>query len=316
MAITGITVVVPVFNKMPDLRRSVESLAAQTVPPDAILFVDDGSTDGGREYLEALGWPNARLIRRDRPGPGGYAARNEGIRQAETPWIAFLDADDQWAPGYLDAVTALAAAAGREVGCLFTGFDNVAPDGGRFLLRYFRRNAEAGVHRMDFAGLLENWLADGDCPIWTSAVTIRRDVLLETGMFPEDRCRRGGDKDTWLRVMRHTAALCDPRPHAIYRRDSVNMVTERGVTTFSHCIRPTVEGLIEGAPAGEVRLLKRLWNLEAYLYARRAAARGQFSSAALDGFYADVDPLRYLALRLFRLSLVRRGMTLARGLTG
>ena len=172
------------------------------------------------------------------------------------------------------------------------------------------------MHRMDFTGLLENWLTDGDCPIWTSAVTIRRDVLLEAGLFPEDRCRRGGDKDTWLRVMRRTAALCDPRPHAIYRRDSVNMVTERGVTNFSHCIRPTVEGLMEGAPAGEVRRLKRLWNLEAYLYARRAAVRGHFSSAALEGFYADVDPLRYLALRLFRLSLVRRGMTLARSLTG
>lgn len=93
------SVVIPLFNKAPYLQRALESIYAQTFPPAEIIVVNDGSTDGGEQIAKAQADPRVRVI--DQPNRGVSAARNTGITATTQPFIAFLDADDRWLPGYL-----------------------------------------------------------------------------------------------------------------------------------------------------------------------------------------------------------------------
>ncbi len=95
----SVSVVIPAYNSVATIGRAIDSVLSQTRPPEQIIVVDDGSTDGTAaavseydERIDAVRQPNA--------GPG--AARNRGIQEAKYPWIAFLDADDEWLPDRLE----------------------------------------------------------------------------------------------------------------------------------------------------------------------------------------------------------------------
>ncbi|MER8914438.1 glycosyltransferase family 2 protein [Mesorhizobium sp. M0761] len=88
-------VVIPAFNATATIAETLRSVAAQTVQPDAIIVVDDGSTDDTVAVVNALGMP-VRVLRQDNAGPGSATTR--GIAALATPFVATLDADDLWLP--------------------------------------------------------------------------------------------------------------------------------------------------------------------------------------------------------------------------
>jgi glycosyltransferase involved in cell wall biosynthesis len=85
----------PVYNGEKYLRRSVESVFAQTYRPIELVAVDDGSTDGSAELLASYG---DRLVLVRQENAGVSRARNAGIRSARGELVAFLDQDDWWLP--------------------------------------------------------------------------------------------------------------------------------------------------------------------------------------------------------------------------
>lgn len=91
------SVVIPAFNAAATLARAIESVRAQTWPAHEILVVDDGSTDATAEV--AAGFDGVRLMRQ--PNRGVSVARNAGAAAAAGDWLAFLDADDWYAPDRL-----------------------------------------------------------------------------------------------------------------------------------------------------------------------------------------------------------------------
>jgi glycosyltransferase involved in cell wall biosynthesis len=80
------------------LRTTLESVLAQTVPPVEIIVVDDGSTDDTNQVCAAFG---DAIIYVAVANGGQQRARNLGSGLATGEWIAFLDHDDLWHPGYL-----------------------------------------------------------------------------------------------------------------------------------------------------------------------------------------------------------------------
>jgi glycosyltransferase involved in cell wall biosynthesis len=88
-----LAVVIPTYNRSRSLRRCLESVYSQTRIPDEIIVVDDGSTDGSTSDLEGQ-YPGIRVIFQKNQGVS--AARNTGIREANSEWIALLDSDDVW----------------------------------------------------------------------------------------------------------------------------------------------------------------------------------------------------------------------------
>jgi glycosyltransferase involved in cell wall biosynthesis len=94
-----VSVVIPVRNGARYLGEAIESVLSQGISEIDVIVVDNGSTDGSRAVAESFG-ARVRLI--DEPQPGAAHARNSGARLATGEYLAFLDADDLWAPGKLD----------------------------------------------------------------------------------------------------------------------------------------------------------------------------------------------------------------------
>ena len=125
-----ISVVIPAWNCARYLRRALDSVLAQQYPDDRldVIVVDDGSTDASPEIVAdyAARDGRVRLLRQSNAGPA--AARNRGIAAARGELIAFLDADDRWAPGKL-AAQAARFAANPSLGLVHCGVRFVNADG-------------------------------------------------------------------------------------------------------------------------------------------------------------------------------------------
>lgn len=87
-----ITVGIPVFNAMPYLPESLESILRQSYSEFEILVINDGSTDDSREYLRSVRDPRLRIV--DQENRGLTATLNRMLAEVSTPWLARHDADD------------------------------------------------------------------------------------------------------------------------------------------------------------------------------------------------------------------------------
>ena len=95
----SVAVVIPTYNRKHLTERAVQSVLNQTVTPNEIYVVDDGSTDGTSEYISS----NYKQVRvRAQPHQGVSSARNTGIDASTSDWICFLDSDDTWHPAKLE----------------------------------------------------------------------------------------------------------------------------------------------------------------------------------------------------------------------
>jgi glycosyltransferase involved in cell wall biosynthesis len=184
MAATGsgikITVVIPAYNAARFLPRCLESVFAQTLKPDEVIVVDDGSTDNTAALAAELG---ARILRRS--NSGSAAARNAGIANASAEWVALLDADDCWVPEKLE----------RQADCIQS--DTVLVYTGiRFFDDHGSRGEKPAIDPVTATKMLRY------CnPITPSTVLARREILMRDGGFRED-IRVCEDWEMWFRLQR------------------------------------------------------------------------------------------------------------------
>lgn len=94
---TDITVIIPTRNRRALLARTLHAVLTQLEVNLAVIVVDDGSADGTEAMVRSIGDPRVTLVRHG-ASRGVSAARNTGIEMATSPWLAFLDDDDLWAP--------------------------------------------------------------------------------------------------------------------------------------------------------------------------------------------------------------------------
>lgn len=89
-----LTVVIPVYNALPYLRKCVESVCAAPIEDMEVICVDDGSTDGSSPLLDELAAEEPRVRVVHRANGGVSAARNTGLAEARGEYVSFVDADD------------------------------------------------------------------------------------------------------------------------------------------------------------------------------------------------------------------------------
>ncbi len=107
-----IGVVVAVRDQAAYLGEALDSIAAQTLRSEAVIVVDDGSTDGSGDVARARG---VRTIRTDGIGPGG--ARGAGAAALDTELLAFLDGDDRYLPTHHAVLQAALERSGADAVC-------------------------------------------------------------------------------------------------------------------------------------------------------------------------------------------------------
>ena len=96
---SSISVIIPVYNRCTLINRAIKSVMEQTITPDEIIVIDDGSTDGTGNIVKNR-YPDVILLKQKNRGVS--CARNNGINNAKGTWLALLDSDDEWLPEKLE----------------------------------------------------------------------------------------------------------------------------------------------------------------------------------------------------------------------
>lgn len=188
-----VSVVIPTYNRVADLRRALASVLRQTHRNWEAVVVDNNSTDGTRQMVEGLGDPRIRLIGINNEGIVARS-RNRGIQEASGEFVALLDSDDWWRPEKLEHSLRVLRA-GAEV--TYHSLYRVASAGQRI---HWRRTLTRTLRSPVFQDLLDHGNA-----LANSSVVLRRGLLLQVGGISEERGKIGyEDFDAWLRVARVT----------------------------------------------------------------------------------------------------------------
>jgi len=186
------SVVIPTYNYADFLERSLNSVLNQTFQDFEIHVLDNSSTDHTVEVVEAAQREKQRIYLHTVQNHGVIAySRNVGIKAAKGKWIAFLDADDLWLPEKLETVY-------RAI------LDN--PD--VILVCHDEWQVVDGVRKNQMqlgdstANIYERILFQG-FSLFTSAVSVRKDIAFKTGGFSENKeFITVEDTEYWLRLSR------------------------------------------------------------------------------------------------------------------
>ncbi|MBB3189406.1 glycosyltransferase family 2 protein [Halomonas cerina] len=251
-----ISVVIPVYNKVQYIDRAVTSVLAQSYPNFELLLIDDASTDGSPEKIRRYTDGRIRVLSRTEPGPGGYAARNLGIREARGTWVAFLDADDSWMPDHLEHAVKLIE---RHPGIPVVSSARLSSTAGKETLDPFaRRYREGGEQILGLADYLRE-ACEGRRAIGPNSVLIHRESLPDPYVFPEGRTQRSGDLYAWVALMARLKTLVwSPHVASVSYRDVVGV--SRTSSPSIQLFRDMVSELAPTANREETLQLKRYAN--------------------------------------------------------
>jgi glycosyltransferase involved in cell wall biosynthesis len=193
-----VTVVIPAFNAAAFLAEALDSVLAQTYQPLEIIVVDDGSEDETPQVAAAYA-SKVTYIRKEHGGGCG-GNRNVGIRVASGEWIALLDADDIWMPEMIERLVERAG----ETGADLVFCDWLPQINGRVVGRsnWESMRVMSRLGNLTSDSVLNNpfeLLLEAGCYFSPSSVMIRRDALLQIGLFDES-IYHTDDLDLWLRL--------------------------------------------------------------------------------------------------------------------
>lgn len=188
-----ISIIIPLYNKAHQIRNTLVSVLLQTYRDFELIIVDDGSTDDSIAEVQKFDDGRIRVIHQKNSGVS--AARNRGIKEAKYDLIAFLDADDEWKPDYLDVQYRLS---------------QQYPECSVFACNYEFHNPKGEItptiiRKLPFksdTGILTNYFEVASVshpPMWTSAVVVRKQAIESVGGFPVG-IKSGEDLLTWARL--------------------------------------------------------------------------------------------------------------------
>ncbi len=179
-----ISVIIPSFNRAHCLPRAIDSVMKQSYPPRRIVVIDDGSVDGTAELIK-MRYPQVDYIWQENAGVS--AARNQGVGQLTTDWVALLDSDDEWLPHKLEKQVSLL---NEHPEAKFCHTEEI-------WIRAGRRVNQMKKHQKSGGWIFEKCLPL--CAISPSSVLMHRSLFEKVGLFREDlpACE---DYDLWLKI--------------------------------------------------------------------------------------------------------------------
>lgn len=184
-----VSVIIPAYNVAPFIAETLESLFAQTRGGFEAIVINDGSTDETEERLAPY---RDRIVYISQKNQGLKAARNAGLRVSRGHYIALLDGDDLWEPGFLETLVGML----ESDPALSVAYPNaVFLNSPKFAGRLYQ-DVFPAIGPVTFDRVLRR-----ECYIFGSLV-FRREVLDDVGMFDESLEGTGAeDLELWLRML-------------------------------------------------------------------------------------------------------------------
>ena len=184
-AIEEISVIIPTYNRCDLLKRAINSVIKQTITPKEIIIVDNGSTDQTYQMVSSLFPEINYFIEKKR---GVSAARNKGILESKSKWIAFLDSDDAWKPTKLEKQMEFSIFNQDKYRIIHT-------DENWYRNKKFLNQLKK--HKKSGGNIFKNSLQL--CCISPSSVVLKKQIFEEYGLFDENLevCE---DYDMWIRI--------------------------------------------------------------------------------------------------------------------
>lgn len=190
------SIIVPLYNKEKYIFRAIHSALNQSFKNFEIIIVNDGSTDNSLNVVKEIKDYRIRII--NQKNLGASNARNTGIKKAKAPYIAFLDADDEYMPCFLENIYKLIKE--HKGYCFFaTAYKKVAKKSDT---EYYYGNKKIYI--------IENFLAKiaktGKFFIHISSIVVKKTVFSDVGYFfsRSNKSYCGAtifeDIDLWIRV--------------------------------------------------------------------------------------------------------------------
>jgi len=172
------SVIIPILNREMYINRSIQSVLNQTVQDFEIIVIDGGSKDEGPNLVKSFKDQRIQLIQQK--GRGVANARNEGIKISQTEFIAFLDADDEWMPDFLQTIVKL---------------HNKHPYAGIFATKFYIKTKNCVTTTYEnmmlpkgqWEGIITKYflVAAISEPLTTSAIALPKHIFYEFEGFPE-----------------------------------------------------------------------------------------------------------------------------------
>lgn len=216
------TVVIPLYNKEKHILRTIESINKQKYPAAEIVIVNDGSTDNSAKIVQAAKFDNVKLVHQKNQGVS--AARNNGVKVASNPYIAFLDADDQWLPLFLEEVAHLIHKFPQAE--FFGTRYQIIEEGNKFC------DAKINLPPLNPDGvLLDDYFeiaSTGDLPFTMSSMVIYKPLFEKIGGFPLNE-PIGEDQELFCQVALLSKIAYSPNIHSLYHKDAINQASKINV---------------------------------------------------------------------------------------
>lgn len=204
------SIIIPLYNKAPYIQKALESVFAQTFQDFELIVVDDGSKDSSYESAKeilARSVVNYQLIHQENAGVS--TARNNGVAASRGDYLCFLDADDWWAPTFLEKMDRLI----RDY-----------PDAGIYGTNYYyvkngRQNVCVTTAETGYINYCQVYAQKLQMPLWTGAVCVPRTIFDEMGGF-RPHLKLGEDFDLWIKIALKYKVVFLNEPHSYYFQDS------------------------------------------------------------------------------------------------
>ncbi len=197
-----ISVIMPCYNAGKNIVDSVKSVLQQTHQAIELIVINDGSSDDSLEVLGTFEDPRIKIVTQSNQGV--CAARNRGLAMAQGEYIAFLDADDTWAPTALEQLF-LGLHTRPDVALAYCGWQNVGLDNGRgkpFIPPDYETPDKLSL-----------WIQNCRWPI--HAALTRRNAIQSVGGF-DARYPTSEDFLLWLRIVTNNKIIRVPEVLAFY----------------------------------------------------------------------------------------------------
>lgn len=202
------SIIMPAYNAGGYIGEAIESVLAQTRGDWTLIIVNDGSADNTADIVEAFAARDPRIRLINQENGGAPVARNTALNAAQTEFISLLDADDAYAPDYIEAMIGALEAAPDLSFCCCDAF-------------LFHKEKKPGdrcsAHTAMAAPVTLERVAARDFQVYTAG-SLRRDWMTKIGGYDE-KLTTSEDFDLWVRILSAGGkALYLDQPLAWYRR--------------------------------------------------------------------------------------------------